>query len=239
MPDAYVRPDPLIYAQYYLMARGGGHVGQPRHRALRQRRASVLGQLAAQSRLRGPRPYLEWLVRRSGLGVGVTLSFLSFGIATTSTPVGTTLVNLGAKGAPSVQPLRRSHGAHHLRRATTVQASLEWHDDANADNNLGQENVTSGSLHRRPRSRSAYEHGIGSAAVCSRGRRTRFRRSALATMITGGNLGKPNSSFTAGGESSPLGMGAARTAVWRVRPTRRLVCFLHARRARAGRGRDA
>jgi hypothetical protein len=146
VPDAYIRPDPLIYAQYYLMARSLAVTWDNPDIELFDNGAPV----SSASLL--PSHDYEVRVRiwngsydAPALGVGVTLSFLSFGIATTSTPVGTTLVNLGAKGAPDCPAFaaftwRTPPAAGHY----CLQASLEWHDDANPDNNLGQENVNVG-----------------------------------------------------------------------------------------------
>ncbi|MGE0813270.1 MAG: hypothetical protein AB7O28_06865 [Vicinamibacterales bacterium] len=76
------------------------------------------------------------------IGLGVTASFLTFGVATTSTPIGATTVDVGAKGAaghpakarlPWVTPATAGHFC--------LQIALTCADDVNPANNLGQNNV--------------------------------------------------------------------------------------------------
>jgi hypothetical protein len=149
VPDVYVRPDPLLYAQHYLMARGvavtwdnpdiqlhDGGVPVPS--------ASLLPDHEYEVRVR----VWNGSYDAPAVGVGVSLSFLSFGIATTSQPIPPTqYVTLGVKGSAQ-------HPAYATFRWRTpaaaghycLQARLHWHDDANPDNNLGQENVIVGAL---------------------------------------------------------------------------------------------
>jgi hypothetical protein len=148
LPDAYIRPDPLIYAQYYLMASGLAVTWDNPDIDLFD------GGMPVSSSSLQPDHEYEVRVRvwngsydAPAVGMVVTLSFLSFGIATISTPVGQDLINLGVKGS-----------AQHPAFATftwrtprepghyCLQAQLHWHDDANPDNNLGQENVSVGVL---------------------------------------------------------------------------------------------
>ena len=76
------------------------------------------------------------------VGMPVEFSFLSFGVATTSTPIGTTIVNVGAKGTPNhpaktrIKWVTPATGGHFC-----IQAKLTWADDMNQANNLGQNNV--------------------------------------------------------------------------------------------------
>jgi hypothetical protein len=82
------------------------------------------------------------------VGLPVTLSFLSFGVGTTSTSVGRAYINLGAKGSsqcPAFASFRWRTPAQTGHYCLQVQ--LDWADDANPDNNLGQENVIVGLLH--------------------------------------------------------------------------------------------
>jgi len=76
----------------------------------------------------------------------VHLSYLSFGVGTASTPVGTTYVNLGVKSqhpALATFDWRTPAVAGHY----CLQARLEWADDANPGNNLDQENTNVGVAH--------------------------------------------------------------------------------------------
>jgi hypothetical protein len=148
LPDVYVRPDPLIYAQYYLMANGLAVTWDNPDIELFD------GSMPVPSSSLQPDYEYEVRVRvwngsydAPAVGVGVTLSYLSFGIATTSTPVAKTLINLGVKGSaqhPAIATFtwRTPREPGHY----CLQAQLHWHDDANPDNNLGQENVTVGVL---------------------------------------------------------------------------------------------
>jgi len=76
------------------------------------------------------------------IGMPVEFSFLTFGVATTSTPIGTTMVNVGAKGTvnhpattriPWVTPATGGHFC--------IQASFAYADDVIPENNVGQNNV--------------------------------------------------------------------------------------------------
>jgi hypothetical protein len=79
------------------------------------------------------------------VGLPVHLSYLSFGAGTQTHPIGTTFIDLGVKGSPHAPAFAffdwRTPGAagHYC-----IQARLEWSDDANPNNNLGQENVDVG-----------------------------------------------------------------------------------------------
>ena len=146
LPDVHVRPDPLIYSQPYLMAKGlavtwdnpdievfDGGVLVPSHALLPSHDYEVRVRVWNGSYNAG------------AIGLPVTLSYLSFGIASTSTPVGVTKIDLGAKGTAS-HPAIASFAWRTPRQAGhyCLQARFDWFDDANPDNNLGQENVQVG-----------------------------------------------------------------------------------------------
>jgi hypothetical protein len=72
----------------------------------------------------------------------VDFSFISFGVGTTSTPIGSAFVDVGVKGSlkhpgrvtmPWMTPAVPGHYC--------IQVQLHWVDDANPNNNLGQNNV--------------------------------------------------------------------------------------------------
>jgi hypothetical protein len=142
--DVYIRPDPLIYAQYYLMAKRLAVTWDNPDIELFDG-----GMPVSSSSLQSDHEY-EVRVRvwngsydAPAVEMPVTLSFLSFGIATKSTPVATTPINLGVKGSPqhpafAIFTWRTPREPGHY----CLQAELHWHDDANPDNNLGQENVS-------------------------------------------------------------------------------------------------
>lgn len=145
----YRRPDPLIYCQTYLMKNGLAVTwDNPDIQILRS------GEPVSSSSLEPDTEY-EVVARvwnnsydAPAIGLPVTLSFLSFGIEMTSTFVGRTFVDLGAKGTSQCPAFakfrwRTPTAAGHY----CLQARLDWEDDANPDNNLGQENTHVGELH--------------------------------------------------------------------------------------------
>ncbi len=154
--EVHKRPDPLVYAQYYLMNMGLAvtwdnpdiDLFEPDPLA-----PDGLGAPVASSALQPDHAYRVRVRVWNGsydapaAGLPVHLSYLSFGAATTSTPVATRLVDLGVKGSAHCPAYAhfdwRTPGAGHY----CLQARLEWADDANPDNNLGQENVQVGELH--------------------------------------------------------------------------------------------
>jgi hypothetical protein len=154
-PDVYKRPDPLLYAQYYLMKMGLAVTwDNPDIDLFEVGPGGGLGAPVSSSSLLANHPYKVRVRVWNGsydapaVGLPVHLSYLSFGVGTVSHPVASTKVNLGVKGSPN-QPAfaildwKTPPVAGHF----CLQAQLEWWDDANPDNNLGQENVTVGQVH--------------------------------------------------------------------------------------------
>lgn len=140
---AFHRPDPCIYDQYYLAGLGLAVTwDNPDITLLRNGAPVTETQLL---------PNTEYTVRATiwnnsyeapVVGMPVQVSFLSFGVATTSTPIASTTVDVGVKGGPG-QPgiaevtwLTPPTPGHYC-----IQVQFEWFDDANPDNNLGQNNV--------------------------------------------------------------------------------------------------
>jgi hypothetical protein len=76
------------------------------------------------------------------VGMPVKFSYLDFGAGTSNNTIGQTVVNLGVIGGsdnPSFGKVKwktPSTAGHYC-----IQAKLEWSDDINPENNLGQENV--------------------------------------------------------------------------------------------------
>jgi hypothetical protein len=148
-PSVYRRPDPLLYSQTYLMAKALAVTwDNPDIQLFRN------GSPVASS---GLLPDTEYAVRirvwngsfhAPAAGLPVHLLYLSFGAGVVSHPVGTTFVDLGVKGSaqcPAFAQLtwRTPAAPGHY----CLQARLDWADDANPDNNLGQENVEVGVAH--------------------------------------------------------------------------------------------
>lgn len=149
-PDVYKRPDPLIYDQYFLMKMGLAVTWDNPDIQLFERdlaEPDFLGAPVPSSTLQGNHPYRVRVTVWNGsyhapaFALPVHLSYLSFGASTTSHPIATTHVDLHVKGSP----LHPSHAFFDWTTPTAghycLQALLEWADDANPDNNLGQENV--------------------------------------------------------------------------------------------------
>jgi hypothetical protein len=142
-PDVYKRADPLIYSQYYLMAQGLAVTWDNPDIDIFDGAALITGPLLANHRYRVRVRIWNGSYDAPAVGVGVTLSYLSFGAQTVSHPVGSTSVNLGAKATTNCPAFAEfgwttpPDGGHYC-----LQAQLTWADDANPDNNLGQKNVT-------------------------------------------------------------------------------------------------
>jgi hypothetical protein len=141
---AFKKPDPLIYDQYYLMSLGLAvswqnpditvlHNGTPVASAFDLMPAT---QYTIRARI--------WNGSTDAVVVDmpVDFSYLSFGVGTTSHPIGTTKVDLGVKGsafAPAyadVDWMTPSTAGHYC-----IQVAFAWPDDANPGNNLGQHNI--------------------------------------------------------------------------------------------------
>lgn len=140
---AFHRPDPCIYSQPYLLQLGLPVTWDNPDIVIKRGGVPVV-----ETALLPNTDYdIEATVWNNSydapvVGLKVHFSYLSFGVATDVHPIGTTLVNLGVKG-----------GANHPALATMpwttpptpghycLQVLLEWIDDFNPGNNLGQNNL--------------------------------------------------------------------------------------------------
>lgn len=156
-PEIYKRPDPLLYAQYYLMSMGLAVTWDNPDIQVFEVDASKpngVGAPVPPSALVPNHPY-KVVVRvwngsydAPAVGLPIHLSYLSFGAGTVTHGIATTHVNLGVKGSSE-------HPAFGFFDWTTpaaaghycLQALLEWWDDANPNNNLGQKNLNVGVAH--------------------------------------------------------------------------------------------
>jgi hypothetical protein len=146
---AYKRPDPLIYAQYYLMGQGlavtwdnpdieikRGGVTVPPHMLEPDTEYEVVARIWNNS------------TEAPVVDLPVKFSYLSFGIGTTSTWIDETKTDLGVKGGAnhpafaSVKWRTPAEPGHYC-----IQVLLDWLDDVNPNNNLGQDNTTVGVAH--------------------------------------------------------------------------------------------
>jgi hypothetical protein len=149
-PDSYKRPDPMLYSQYWLMKQGLSVTWDNPDIQLYDSSDKPV----SSSLLDRDTDY-KVVVRvwnnsydAPVHNLPVYLSFLSFGIGLTSTPVGKTYVDLGVKGSAHC-PAFADFTWHTPQQEGhyCLQALLVWADDANPENNLGQENTNVGKLH--------------------------------------------------------------------------------------------
>jgi hypothetical protein len=155
-PDVYKRADPLLYAQFYLMKMGLAVTWDNPDIQLYEAAPGApdgLGAPVSSSLLKSNHPYKVRVRVWNGsyaapaVGLPVHLSYLSFGAGTQSHAVGTSYVDLGVKGSAqqpafAILDWKTPPIAGHY----CLQARLEWSDDANPNNNLGQENTDVGAL---------------------------------------------------------------------------------------------
>lgn len=144
-----LRPDPLIYSQYFLMKQGLAVTWDNPDIHLEHNGVTVLS-----SDLKPSTTYdviaRIWNASPSCpvVGMPVYFSYLAFGIGTVNLPIGKTHVDLGVKGGPGCP-------AYATMKWTTpaaaghycLQVRLAPPDDVNPDNNLGQENTNVGVAH--------------------------------------------------------------------------------------------
>jgi len=149
---AYRQPDPLIYDQYLLMSLGLAVTWDNPDIELR------LGGVPVSSADILPDTDYEIVARIWNgstdapiVNLPVRFSYLEFGIGTTSHDIDNgkpAFVDLGVKGGPNcparaVKKWRSPATPGHY----CLQAKIDWLDDANPLNNLGQENLTVAASH--------------------------------------------------------------------------------------------
>jgi len=142
-PHTYKRPDPMIYSQYYLMSKGlavtwnnpdiqlfDGPNPVPSNNIGTAKKYSIRAQIWNGS---VDAPAVNMLVR---------FYYLSFGAGTIKHYIGEKFVDVPVKGASGLPAIVEhawttpSTAGHYC-----LQIELDWPDDANPDNNLGQENL--------------------------------------------------------------------------------------------------
>lgn len=149
LPDVHVRPDPMIYDQYYLMAQGLAVTWDNPDIQIYDLSGTPVSPY-------GLTPDQDYKVvariwnnsyQAPAVGMPVVLSYLSFGIGITDTFVAATAVDLGVKASAQCPAF-----ANFVWRTPAIpghyclQALLIWPDDANPFNNLGQKNTQVGTL---------------------------------------------------------------------------------------------
>jgi hypothetical protein len=146
---AFVRPDPMIYDQYYLTSLGLSVTWDNPDIQLYLNGAPV----SSDSLLAGTTYEVVAQIWNNStdapvVGMPVAFSFLEFGVGTVSVPIGSTEVDLGVKGGPNCP----TYATMAWTTPTTpghycIQVLLEPADDTNPQNNLGQENTNVGTAH--------------------------------------------------------------------------------------------
>ena len=153
-PDVYKRPDPLIYCQSYLMSLGLAVTWDNPDIQLYELGSGGSLTPASSNDLKEDTDYEAWATiynasnEAAAIGMPVDFSYLSFGIGTVSTAIGTTSVDLPVRGAPGHPATAKM--LWHTPKAKghyCLQVRLIWADDANPNNNLGQENTNVGTAH--------------------------------------------------------------------------------------------
>jgi hypothetical protein len=146
---AFTHPDPLIYSQYDLMARGYAVTWDNPDIELRK------GGVAVPSSHVDPGTEYEIMARiwnnstdAVAVGLPVIFSYLSFGVGVKVNPIGaTSVLRLGVKGGPdhpaftSIKWQTPSTPGHYC-----LLVFLAATDDTNFNNNLGQENIVIGKV---------------------------------------------------------------------------------------------
>ena len=141
-PAVYKRADPLIYSQQYLREQGLAVTWNNPDIQLYETGVPV-----SSSALKPNTKYeIDATISNNStdapaVGMPVEFAFLSFGVGSALSAIGTQTINLPVKGAPG-------HPAHAKQTWITpgaghycLKVKLIWPDDANPKNNLGQENT--------------------------------------------------------------------------------------------------
>ena len=142
-PHTYKRPDPMIYSQFYLMSRGVAVTWDNPDIQL----FDAGGAGVASHALTPSTPYQIrariWNGSTDAPAVNVLVRFyyLSFGAGTVRNYIGETYVDTPVKGSPLGPADARMAWITPPAGHYCIQVELNWIDDANLLNNLGQENV--------------------------------------------------------------------------------------------------
>jgi hypothetical protein len=142
--NTYKRPDPLIYSQTELMAKGLAVTWDNPDIQLFDGAVAVSSSDVQPNKVYRVRARI-WNGSAEAAAVNLLVNFyyLSFGIGSTRNDIGHTFVDLPVKGAPG----HPTFAELDWQTPTTpghycLQVELVWPDDANPGNNLGQENLT-------------------------------------------------------------------------------------------------
>jgi hypothetical protein len=142
-PHIYRRPDPMIYDQRYLMSQGLAVTWINPDVAIEQAGVPVdPSSLTPSTSYDVVARIWNGSTNAPAIGLPVDFSYLSFGVGTQKHPIGTTHVNLGAKGAPGCPTFAtQSWTTPAAPGHYCLLIELVWPDDANPLNNVGQSNT--------------------------------------------------------------------------------------------------
>lgn len=145
-PDVYRRADPLIYSQSYLREQGLAVTwDNPDIQLFRDGAPVSSSTLDADTEYEIRATIWNNSTEAPAVGLGVDFFFRDFGIGPAPIAIGSDVVTLPVKGAPGHPALARAiwrtpaDPGHYC-----LKVQLNWADDANPKNNLGQENTTVG-----------------------------------------------------------------------------------------------
>lgn len=145
-PDVYKRADPLIYSQTYLMEQGLAVTwDNPDIQLFRAGSPVSSNQLVADTEYEIRATIWNNSTEAPAVNMGVDFFFHDFGIGPAPVTIGADVVTVPVKGAPGHPTLATSlwrtppTPGHYC-----VKVALNWADDANPKNNLGQENTNVG-----------------------------------------------------------------------------------------------
>lgn len=148
-PEVHKRADPMLYSQQWLMSMGVAVTWDNPDIQLYQANAPVSSDLLEKD--------TDYEVRvrvwnnaydAPAPGLPVHLTYFGFGAGPSGTYLGKKIIDLGAKGTSQCPAFASfiwrtpSTEGHYC-----LQARLDWADDANPNNNLGQENTNVGTMH--------------------------------------------------------------------------------------------
>jgi hypothetical protein len=142
-PHLHVQPDPMIYSQSYLQSQGLAVTW------INPDVTIELGGVRVDPSSLAPSTTYDVIARiwnvstnAPAIGLPVQFSYMSFGIGTHIHPIGTTKVNLGARGAPNCPTFAaQSWTTPSTPGHYCLLVDLIWSDDANPRNNVGQSNT--------------------------------------------------------------------------------------------------
>lgn len=164
-PDVYRRADPMIYSQRYLREQGLAVTwDNPDIQLFRQGVPVPSSDLDADTEYEVVATIWNNSTEAPAIGLDVDFYYHDFGIGPAPLAIGSDTVTLPVKGAPGhpakAQTTWKTPSAGHY----CLKVQLNWEDDANPKNNLGQENTNVGAAS----SPAVFEFPVRNEAVIRR-----------------------------------------------------------------------